>query len=180
MNSPTLKGHDVILRRIKKTDIEDRILCGRNDELTFMYGGEKKEEKPYTQADGEKWYAKQMARKPGWIIEHMGHCIGEVFLHQIDMNDKRARFAIGIFDSNLIGKGLGTEATKLVLDFAFNTLKLHRVDLRVLDYNKRAIRSYEKAGFKVEGIERESAFIRGKWHNDVMMSILEQEYTSTK
>lgn len=53
---------------------------------------------------------------------------------------------------------------------------LHRVDLRVLAYNERAIAAYRKCGFSQEGVERESAWIDGKWFDDVMMSILEDEY----
>jgi len=66
--------------------------------------------------------------------------------------------------------------TQLVLRYAFETLKLHRVDLRVLSYNKRAIRCYEKCGFIIEGYEREGAYIEGQFETDVMMSILEHEY----
>jgi len=55
-------------------------------------------------------------------------------------------------------------------------MNLHRVDLKVLDYNKRAIRCYEKCGFKSDGILRDSAFIEGAFHSDVTMSILEDEW----
>ena len=55
-------------------------------------------------------------------------------------------------------------------------MKLHRVDLKVLDYNKRAIRCYEKCGFKIDGILRDSAFIEGSFHSDIIMSILEDEW----
>lgn len=55
-------------------------------------------------------------------------------------------------------------------------LGLHRVDLRVLAYNHRAIACYEKCGFVREGVEREGALVAGEWHGDVMMSILEAEY----
>jgi RimJ/RimL family protein N-acetyltransferase len=72
----------------------------------------------------------------------------------------------------LLGKGLGTEATRLVLRHAFNDLGLHRVGLRVLAYNHRAIRSYEKCGFVIEGREREAALVDGAWHDDVLMGAL--------
>jgi len=57
----------------------------------------------------------------------------------------------------LLGQGLGTEVTRVVLDFAFGPLALHRVGLRVLAYNRRAIGCYEKCGFQEEGREREPA-----------------------
>ncbi len=110
-----------------------------------------------------------------WVIEYEGRCIGTARL-TLTESDRRARFAIGIFDFSKLGIGLGTEATRLVLGHAFNTLGLHRVDLRVLDYNKRAIACYEKCGFVREGVEREGARVEGKWETDVMMSILDREY----
>lgn len=66
--------------------------------------------------------------------------------------------------------------TRLVLRYAFEDLGLHRVDLRVLEYNDRAIAVYEKCGFVREGVERESANVAGKWHSDLIMGILEHEY----
>jgi RimJ/RimL family protein N-acetyltransferase len=64
----------------------------------------------------------------------------------------------------------------LVLDFAFNTLRLHRVSVRVLAYNERAIRSYQKCGFTIEGRERETVFVDGKWRDDVIMGLLDREF----
>lgn len=63
---------------------------------------------------------------------------------------------------------------------AFEELNLHRVDLRVLEYNKRAIKCYEKCGFIKEGVEREGALIEGKYETDVFMSILDREYDVIK
>jgi len=62
------------------------------------------------------------------------------------------------------------------LEYAFNVLKLHRVSVRVVDYNQRAIRAYQRCGFVVEGREREAASVDGDWHDDVMMAILDREF----
>jgi RimJ/RimL family protein N-acetyltransferase len=59
-------------------------------------------------------------------------------------------------------------------------LKLHKIDLRVLEYNKQAIASYKNNGFVQEGILRENAFINNAWHNDIIMSILHHEFRSKK
>jgi RimJ/RimL family protein N-acetyltransferase len=93
------------------------------------------------------------------------------------MQDRRASFAIGIHSPNWLGKGIGTDATRMVLKFAFSTLKLHRISLRVIAYNSRAIRSYEKSGFVIEGREREAGFVDGEWHDDIMMGILDREFS---
>ena len=81
-----------------------------------------------------------------------------------------------MYSTEFIGIGPGTEAAILVLGYTFNDLQLRRVDLRVIEYNHRAIRSYEKVGFGVEGRERETVFINGEWHGDLIMSILDWEY----
>jgi RimJ/RimL family protein N-acetyltransferase len=108
-----------------------------------------------------------------------GLCIGGISLHSIAEADRRARLAVGIFDRRFWSRGYGSEAIRLLLGHAFSTMGLHRVDLRVLAYNARAIRAYEKCGFIREGVERESALVDGVWHDDIIMSILEREYRAT-
>lgn len=84
--------------------------------------------------------------------------------------------AVGIFDPASLGRGLGSEAIKLLLHHAFGAMGLHRIGIRVLAYNKRAIRAYEKCGFVIEGRERETALVNGAWHDDIMMGLLEHEF----
>jgi RimJ/RimL family protein N-acetyltransferase len=55
-------------------------------------------------------------------------------------------------------------------------LGLHRVSVRVVAYNERAIQAYKKCGFRIEGREREAALVDGVWHDDVIMGVLESEY----
>ena len=96
-------------------------------------------------------------------------------LHDVDAIDRHARYAVGLLDRARLGIGLGAEVTQAVLRYGFRDLKLHRIDLRVLAFNARAIRCYLRCGFAEEGRERESAFIGGQWHDDVIMGILEHE-----
>jgi RimJ/RimL family protein N-acetyltransferase len=72
--------------------------------------------------------------------------------------------------------GYGTEAMKLVLAHGFDDMQLHRIELRVLARNKRAIRAYEKCGFVYEGTKREAALIDGEWFDDLMMAVLADEF----
>ena len=108
-----------------------------------------------------------------------GRCIGTAGFHQICETDKSARYRIGIFDTVYHGMGIGTTATKLLLKYGFETMYLHRIDLKVLEYNHRAIRCYEKCGFQQKGVLRESAFIDGTFYNDLIMGILDREFIST-
>ena len=141
-----------------------------------MVGGDARTLAPLTLEEVERWYIDTEEALYAWMLEFQGRCIGRARLHSLDEVNRRARYAIGICDPAAWGIGLGTEATRLVLAFAFDTLHLHRVDLRVLEFNHRAIACYLKRGFVQEGVEREGAWIGGEWQTDVMMSILENEY----
>ncbi|MCQ6563854.1 GNAT family N-acetyltransferase [Paenibacillus mendelii] len=83
----------------------------------------------FTMEDVEAFYQDMISRKLCWSVEFEGRCIGLARL-TVDETDHRARYATGIFDPSLWGSGLGTEMTQLVLQYAFETLKLHRVDLQ--------------------------------------------------
>jgi [ribosomal protein S5]-alanine N-acetyltransferase len=178
--SPTLKGSSITLREPRESDIDERLDYGKSVEISKMYGADTElQQKPLSRQELEEWLKDELENPNSWVIEYNGRAIGNIRLHSLSKKDRNARLAIGLFTDDLLGKGLGTEATNLVLKFAFENLELHRIDLRVLEFNERAIASYKKAGFVAEGVEREAALIDGEWHNDLIMSILEQEYIST-
>lgn len=85
-------------------------------------------------------------------------------------------FRILIFDPQAIGKGIGTEATKLTVDYGFKRLNAHRIWLGVNAENEGAVRCYQKAGFKQEGILRDDIFVFGRYVNAYRMAILEKEW----
>ena len=114
------------------------------------------------------------------IVLNDGRRIRSVSFHDIVETDRQVMLAISISAADDMGRGYGTEAIKLVLAHGFNSMNLHRIDLRVLSRNKRAIRSYEKCGFTYEGTKRENALIDGNWEDDVFMSILEHEFSNPK
>ena len=141
-----------------------------------MYGRSIKQKQPISEEAALNWY-RQMCRDPlRWFIEVDGQLAGNTGFHTFIKDDRKARFVIGLFHPDLLNRGTGTSATRLLLQHAFEQMGLHRVDLRVLAFNERAIASYLKCGFTQEGVERESAWIDGEWFDDLMMSILEDEY----
>ncbi|MED1666378.1 GNAT family N-acetyltransferase [Brevibacillus laterosporus] len=105
--------------------------------------------------------------------------IGIVSLIQIDYKNRNAECIIDIGEKAYWGKGYGMEALKLLLDYAFLELNLHRVSLRVFSFNKKAIALYERMAFKHEGISREYIFRDGKWSDVFHMGILQREYVAT-
>lgn len=173
---PTLRDPRITLRRVVEGDKTDRLMIGRDADAVRMYGGDWRTVQPFTEADAERWYQHQLRNPHAWVMEVRSRCIGGIFLHSLNLGERRASVAIGINDPSLRGLGLGTRAMRLVLGHAFETLQLHRVSLRVLEFNARAIASYKKCGFVREGIERETAFVDGAWRSDVIMGILEHDY----
>jgi len=172
---PELKGNNILLRKPKKQDIDARIIFGSPIELVRMCGGDIGKIK-FTVDDATQWYNKIVEHPCKWIIEYDGACIGEVGLTPYKQ-DNKARFSIVIFELSKLGLGIGTEVANLVLDYAFNVQKYHKVYLRVLEYNKRAMKCYEKCGFIKEGFDREGVLIDGKYETDIYMGILENEYS---
>lgn len=101
--------------------------------------------------------------------------MGEVVINDINPNARSASFRIAISDA-YTGQGFGTEATRLMLDYGFGMLNLHRIELDVYTINERAIHVYEKVGFKWEGLKRESWYYDHQFYDTVIMSILDAEY----
>lgn len=102
--------------------------------------------------------------------------VGMIDLSGFNWTAGDAWVGIGIGEGEDRGKGYGTEAMKLVVDYAFNELNLHRVSLSVFDYNPCAIRSYEKAGFILEGRKREVIRRNGRWYDILYMAVLRREW----
>jgi len=173
---PILTGRSVLLRPPRREDAAARLVLGVHPEIVRMYGGSSSDIRPMTAEAAERWVLGLMKHGYAWIIE-AGSLIGHVRLDHVDLRDRRASLAIGIEDFARLGKGLGTETIRLVQQYAFGELGLHRLTVRVVEYNYRAIRAYEKCGFVVEGREREAAFVDGQWYDDVMMGMLDREYS---
>lgn len=104
--------------------------------------------------------------------------IGNCGLHRIDHVDRKAELGIFIGNKNYWNKGYGTEATNLILDFAFNAVNLNNIMLEVYAYNTAAIRVYEKCGFKMIGKRRNARLVAGEYYDIVYMDILASEYES--
>jgi RimJ/RimL family protein N-acetyltransferase len=107
------------------------------------------------------------------IVEvETGRVLGEVVLNDLDTGDESCNFRIGLTGPDVYGRGYGTEATTLVLDYAFDTVGLHRVELDVYSFNPRGQRAYEKAGFVREGVRRQALRWDGEWHDVIVMGVL--------
>ncbi|WP_113406116.1 GNAT family N-acetyltransferase [Rhizobium sp. SYY.PMSO] len=173
---PVIEGRNVRLRPPCEDDADVRFSLGTNAEIAEMYGLDKDDIKPMTREGAVRWVQWLAERPHAWVIEINGAFAGEIRLDNVNAQDRRATMAIGIGNPALLGKGFGTEAIDLLLRHAFEDIGLHRIGIRVLAYNRRAIRAYEKCGFVIEGRERETAYVNGSWHDDIMMGLLDREF----
>jgi len=102
--------------------------------------------------------------------------IGVVSLHKIDWKNRNAEFGITIWNPDYWDRGIGTDAARVFLHYAFSELNLHRIEGRLFEFNKRTIRLNEKLGFKLEGVLRDAFWRDGRWHNVLIMSVLANEF----
>ena len=109
-----------------------------------------------------------------------GAAIGQTAFFHIDWVGRMATFYIGIADKEYRGKGLGTEIVGLMLDYAFGTLNLHRVQLHVATKNIAGIKAYKRNGFIIEGLLREAMYGNGEYHDFHLMAILKKDYKKHK
>jgi RimJ/RimL family protein N-acetyltransferase len=173
---PELRSSRVVLRRPLPQDVEARLSLGQHKEVIEAYGGSFDPAASFTRAQAEAAIRFIENHKHTWVID-VGGFIGHVRLQSFVVEDRRAALAIGIESPAYLGKGYGAEAIKLALAYAFER-GLHRVSLRVLASNARAIACYRKCGFIEEGREREAAFVRGVWQDDLIMGLLDREFLS--
>jgi RimJ/RimL family protein N-acetyltransferase len=102
--------------------------------------------------------------------------IGDLALDVIDWSGRDAFVGLGIGETGYWSKGYGTDVMNILLRFAFMEINLRRVTLTVFEYNPRAIRSYEKAGFQHEGRERQVLNREGRRWDILFMGILREEW----
>jgi RimJ/RimL family protein N-acetyltransferase len=112
-----------------------------------------------------------------FLIELLdGTPIGRIGYERLDPQTRSAKVLILIGVPEARGQGYGTEAMATLLRYLFHQRNLHRVSLTVFAWNERAIRSYEKVGFVVEGKLRDDQFFDGRYHDSIVMSILRDEF----
>lgn len=176
---PTLVGEKVILRPFTGADAPTMAAILGDPEVSLFTGSA-----PGGELDLERlraWYgtrSDQNDRLDLAVVDRAcGEVVGEVVLHEWEAHNRSCRFRtlIGPKGRN---RGLGTEATRLVVGHGFEQLGLNRIALGVFNFNPRAIRAYEKAGFVAEGTEREALFHEGEWIDATCMSILAREWSA--
>lgn len=167
------------LRELQREDIPIINKWRNKEELVKYLGAPYR----YINLDVEyQWYENYLRTRNNNIravivsSEKEKEVLGLVSLTNIDTIHRSAVFHIMIGEQDNREKGIGYFATIKILKHAFNDLNLNRVELTVLESNTRAIKLYEKVGFKKEGIKRKSVYKNGQFLDMIMMSILKEEF----
>ena len=176
MKNPFLIGERVYLRPLDEADL-DRCLGWINDPEVISTLGRRF---PMSATLEREWltgqYKSEKALSLAIVVKDGDRHIGNCGFNDIDYVNRKAVFGILIGEKDQWGKGYGPEAARLIVDYGFNQLNLHRISLTVYSNNPRAIRSYEKVGFVHEGTLRESYFRDGHYHDTLIMTILKSEW----
>lgn len=179
-NAIFLESQRLYLRPLEKEDLDPLRQWANNPGIRGLTG----EVTPTTQTGLEEFLQKlQTDASRVWfgIVLKDGHrLIGECGLLRMFPPWRTTDLSIILGDQAAWGKGYGTEAMYLLLDYAFGHLNFHRVSIGVVGSNERALRFYEKAGFKREGLQRDGYYYNHAYQDFVMLSILEDEFRASQ
>lgn len=173
-----ITGTQVYLRPLGREDLNGRYCAWLNDPevMCYMETGIF----PSTAEDLERFFREVTGTRNQVIMavadKKTHQHIGNVKLGPIDWVHRRTTFGILIGEKKFWGKGVGAEATRLIVEYAFERLNLNRVDLGVYAEHESAVRCYERVGFKIEGRMRQDFFHQGKYKDRLWMGLLRSEY----
>jgi len=135
---------------------------------------------PYSKIDTQEWLEQTIRDKQtlslGIVEKASERLVGYAGITAISGINRSGEYYLFIGDKQSWGKGYGTAATRMIVDYGFLSLNLNRIMLTVFASNTSALRVYTKAGFKEEGIMRQACYREGVYHDSVIMSILRQEW----
>ena len=171
-----LSGEKVYLRSIEPDDIALLHLWANDPETRRLTG----EIRPSSYADTIEFYQKvQKSDDRIWlavVLRETDQIIGETGLLRMYPAWRTTDWSLIIGEKAARGKGFGTEAAQLMLNYAFGQQNFHRVAIGVVGFNTGALRFYERLGFQHEGIQRDGYYYDHQYHDFLMMSMLEHEF----
>jgi RimJ/RimL family protein N-acetyltransferase len=178
MISNLLRGQRVRLNALDKPDIP--VLALWEEDLIFLRLFNSNLARPRSEAALAEW-VDQINKSQDEIVFAIrliedNKLIGILGFHGLEWANQVAWLSLGIGDPGYWGQGYGYEATQLALAYAFGELNLHRLNLTVLSYNTRAIKLYEKCGFKCEGVFRQYLQRDGQRYDMYLYGLLRQEW----
>ena len=175
---PTITGRRVLLRPVDPADAAG--LAAIDDEALRLTGTQRKA----SMKKLRRWYATRADhadRLDLSIVDRAsGQWAGEVVLNNLDRANRSCGFRIMLGGAEFRDRGLGTEASRLVLAHAFEVVGIHRVELQVYAFNPRAKHVYDKLGFRYEGTRRQVLRWDGHWIDSHVMAMLASEWRTSR
>lgn len=175
-----ITGQSVFIRPITEEDVDSIYECFQDEEIMYMTGIRDILTKDQIREALSRFSEDSTRRDFAICLVENSRVIGDLAIMEIDLDNKKAIFRIALHCIEDCGKGYGAEAVQLVQKFSFEELQLNRLELQVYSHNIRGIKSYEKVGFKKEGTLRQSLYMNGKYSDEIIMSILRDEYMELK
>ena len=178
---PTLDGRLVILRHHRADDLAAVLRWYGDPEVGRLT---RYQSQPMSPTEIERFFHSRLlapdALAYGIHERAADRLVGFTTFSSLDPDNGSVLFHITIGERDAWGRGLGTEATELMLGHAFDRLQLHRVGLTVFSFNRRAIRAYEKAGFRLEGRLREAIKRDGRYWDELQMGALRDDWLTLR
>ncbi len=172
--------HRVYLRALEPDDYLKSYKWRNDPEIQDMVGGNKY----FISSENEKKWVERNTYNSDRIV--LAIClidndkyIGNVNIEEFDWINRTGKVPIFIGDKTEWGKGYATEARMLALKFAFEERNLHRIMAIILEDNIPSIRMHENCGFRREGVLRDSVYKSGKYHNQIIMGLLREDFEAT-
>jgi len=166
------RKNNILIRDFEERDIDSKIKW-INDEKNnkfLHYDIPLNKEKTFL------WFKNKADNRLDCVIEYEDVPVGLIGLINIDNINSKAEYYISIGRHDLKRKGIATTATELILEYAFNDLKLNKVYLNVDEENEAACRLYEKIGYKIEGLFIKDMLHKGKLINRKRYAIFSDDF----
>jgi len=170
-----LSGKKVVLRPVcKETDLDSIYRWINDPEVNRYVEGYL----PMTKEAEAEWIDRVSKNKDIVLaIETLeGRHIGSMGLHKIKWKDRTATTGAMIGEKDHWGKGYGTDAKMILLNYAFNTLNLRKISSSVFSFNKRSLAYSLKCGYKVEGVLNRQRFVNGRYYDEVLLGVFKKDW----
>ena len=168
-------GEKINLRAVERSDLEQLVLWRNDPEIfrgfftTF----------PLSLGAQASWYEELQRRtdKKVFIIETKERqAVGTIGFDQIDWKNQKAEFGNMLVDKAHRGCGYASDATRTMLRFGFDQMNLNRIYLEVYAWNEEAVQLYQKCGFEIEGVLRQTYYAQGKFNDTVLMAMVRDDW----
>ena len=182
MYNPFIVGKKLYLRGLERSDLAKNMFQWANDpEVThYMFMGSRPNSLELLEQDYDSMIRSQNDIVLAIIDKKTNTHIGNAGLHTINWISRSAEYRIIIGEKKFWNKGYAQETAKLLIQYGFQKLNLNKIWLGVNAENKAGVTSYEKSGFKREGVLRQEIYRNGKYYDAIRMSILRKEFDAKK